>query len=657
MPQDSANKTRSNASPVTASTTPSGASKAFRLPALAASLALVLGVVAHIPEPVEASGFQIPANDPAFRSKVYAGVGLGASNLDPDTSGTSFSVGGSGDSGSQLRIGADLHNMLAVEIESSVLGAASLREAPAEVSFSAVSLSALVYGLNGVQMRSRREGLSAYGRLGFARIAKASQVITLDKGTTGVVLGLGAEYGFANGLGVRGELTRFSSEATYFGLNVIYRFGHSPGQLRTLIADSVRPALETEDTYVVDGGRSVVSSNRFGSEQDRPATTADQPQTAPVAENLPTMRVATGTSITANDGDGDSISDADDTCLDTPRGVTVADNGCGLFDAVLGDVRFDRGSTKLNARARGALDHIVSQLLAFPEVRVEVRGHTDSRGSADDNLALSSRRAEAVVWYLRVNGVPEIQLEGRGKGESQPIASNRSESGRSLNRRIELVTLANLDRAVLEGRQVRGNVWQYPLTTTARDALKRETDVELGTAPAARPATEAVSAVSNTESVDTDQENGTDEPDLGAAVSSRGGVPPIGGLKPVALPPQGYLLGFNVTGVVDGLGFASGSDEISESGRAAVERISRAMNQHPSARIAVMAHTDNTGEQEVNLELSQQRAQRVVDALVDAGIDPDRLRPEGYGDSLPLVQNMTEADRARNRRIEIRLTR
>ncbi len=663
MPKDSVNIPCSDAVVVAASAAPRGATKTFRLPVLGTSLGLALGLFSHIPVSLAAPGFQLPANDPSFRSRVYAGVGFGASSLDPDTSGTVFSVDDGGDNGSQLRIGADIHNLLAVEIESSVLGTAGLSGAPADVSFSAVSLSALVYGLNGVQLRSRREGWSAYGRFGVAQVSKASQVITLDRGTTGPVLGLGAEYGFDNGVGVRGEITRFSSEATFFGLNVVYRFGRSPRQLGNLIADSAKPALETDETYVVDGGRSVVPSKRFGSQQGRTNAAVVDSTLTPAAEDVPTMRVATAASINANDSDGDSVVDADDACLDTARGVTVDDKGCGLFDAVLGDVVFDRGSTKLNARSRAALDHIVAKLQAFPEVRIEVRGHTDSRGSADDNLGLSSRRAEAVVWYLRVNGVPEIQLQGRGMGESQPLVSNRTPEGRSRNRRIQLVTLANLDKDVIEEQQARSNVWQYPLSKTAQDALEQDSDVELGIASGSGTAksspVEAVKPVSNTDVADASADTQSDAPALGAAVSAMpaGGVPPINGLRPSTLPAQGFLAGFSATGVIDGLGFASGSDELSESGRAAVERIRRAMNRHPSAHIAVMAHTDNTGERDANLKLSQQRAQRVVDALVEAGIAVERLRAEGYGDGLPLVQNMTESDRARNRRVEVRLIR
>ena len=70
-----------------------------------------------------------------------------------------------------------------------------------------------------------------------------------------------------------------------------------------------------------------------------------------------------------------------------------------------------------------------------------------------------------------------------------------------------------------------------------------------------------------------------------------------------------------------------------------------------------MAHTDNQGNVDDNKALSEQRAESVVAHLISRGVDADRLKPEGYGEILPLVQNLTQADRERNRRIEIRVLR
>lgn len=76
------------------------------------------------------------------------------------------------------------------------------------------------------------------------------------------------------------------------------------------------------------------------------------------------------------------------------------------------------------------------------EARFEISGHTDSQGEADYNAKLSQRRAKAVQDFLvSVLDIPAQQLETQGYGESQPIATNETESGRALNRRVEFKRL------------------------------------------------------------------------------------------------------------------------------------------------------------------------------------------------------------------------
>ena len=70
---------------------------------------------------------------------------------------------------------------------------------------------------------------------------------------------------------------------------------------------------------------------------------------------------------------------------------------------------------------------------------VEIEGHTDFRSSADYNLELSRRRAQAVVGWLVSQGIDDERLEARGYGESRPIADNQTVEGRSRNRRVEVV--------------------------------------------------------------------------------------------------------------------------------------------------------------------------------------------------------------------------
>jgi outer membrane protein OmpA-like peptidoglycan-associated protein len=77
-----------------------------------------------------------------------------------------------------------------------------------------------------------------------------------------------------------------------------------------------------------------------------------------------------------------------------------------------------------------------------PTIKVEIQGHTDSKGSDSYNLALSDRRAAAVVAYLVTNlGVDPSRLTSRGYGEGMPIATNDTDAGRALNRRVEFAII------------------------------------------------------------------------------------------------------------------------------------------------------------------------------------------------------------------------
>ncbi|MFO0005936.1 MAG: OmpA family protein, partial [bacterium] len=72
-------------------------------------------------------------------------------------------------------------------------------------------------------------------------------------------------------------------------------------------------------------------------------------------------------------------------------------------------------------------------------------------------------------------------------------------------------------------------------------------------------------------------------------------------------------------------------------------------------QVEVQGHTDDVGNDTFNLELSQARADSVVRWFVENGIDPARLRAVGYGETLPIADNMTDAGRAENRRVEFKL--
>ncbi len=142
----------------------------------------------------------------------------------------------------------------------------------------------------------------------------------------------------------------------------------------------------------------------------------------------------------ALDSDGDGVLDHADSCPGTRSGATVDSKGCEVvlkFEGAL----FEYNSAKLTQDARLALDQAAYDLRRIPAKRIEVAGHTDSRGSKKYNVKLSQRRALSVTEYLVKQGIPSDRLVVLGYGESLPIASNDTAAGRAANRRVELVDL------------------------------------------------------------------------------------------------------------------------------------------------------------------------------------------------------------------------
>ena len=105
---------------------------------------------------------------------------------------------------------------------------------------------------------------------------------------------------------------------------------------------------------------------------------------------------------------------------------------------VLKNIFFATNKFDLQPESQSELDKVVSFLKENPSLRIEISGHTDNQGKPGDNLVLSNNRSKAVVNYLIGKGVSPQRLVAKGYGETKPVADNKGEEGRSLNRRTEM---------------------------------------------------------------------------------------------------------------------------------------------------------------------------------------------------------------------------
>lgn len=143
------------------------------------------------------------------------------------------------------------------------------------------------------------------------------------------------------------------------------------------------------------------------------------------------------------DTDGDGVIDKKDKC--PKEAGPVQNNGCPeikeedkkVLEFATQAVQFETAKSRLVSASFPILDQIVDILRRYPQYKLRISGHTDSIGSASDNLALSKKRAQACYDYMITKNISPDRITHNGFGETQPIADNRYKDGREKNRRVE----------------------------------------------------------------------------------------------------------------------------------------------------------------------------------------------------------------------------
>lgn len=124
-------------------------------------------------------------------------------------------------------------------------------------------------------------------------------------------------------------------------------------------------------------------------------------------------------------------------------GVKVIRDGDNLRLQLPSNITFATGSANISQSFNPVLDDVARVLKKYEKTTMLIEGHTDSTGSAEYNQQLSLNRANAVRNNLVGNGVDSRRVTTEGYGESMPVADNDTESGRQLNRRVELRIVPN----------------------------------------------------------------------------------------------------------------------------------------------------------------------------------------------------------------------
>jgi len=228
------------------------------------------------------------------------------------------------------------------------------------------------------------------------------------------------------------------------------------------------------------------------------------------------------------------------------------------------DVQFEINQKTVQREAEEKLNKVVTFMRKYPQTTAVIEGHTDEVGTSADNMRLSQSRAQSMVDYLASQGIARSRLQAVGYGETRPIADNRTEVGRRLNRRIDAI-------------------------------IACATDIE-GLTPAAARVTMAMEMEFDTNQAD--------------------------------IRPQ-Y--------------------------REELRKVANFMRANPRVTATVEGHTSNqSGTPEQAMQLSQRRAESVVNALVNQfGVDHTRLYTAGFGATRRFAYNTTVEGQQENRRVNI----
>jgi len=134
------------------------------------------------------------------------------------------------------------------------------------------------------------------------------------------------------------------------------------------------------------------------------------------------------------DADRDGVPDYLDDCLNTPAGAYVNKNGCWVIEAPL----FETDKWDIKPEFHVTLDDVARIIKNNKDLKLEIQGHADIRGTAEYNQKLSEKRAQAVEAYFVSKGIESERMNSVGYGFTRPVASNDTPEGMAKNRRVEI---------------------------------------------------------------------------------------------------------------------------------------------------------------------------------------------------------------------------
>ncbi len=414
---------------------------------------------ASSPSPVDRSGFEVGAFGGVYLYSKYNEIGRYVD--DNNAPKNAFTFG--------LRLGYALNNTFSIESEGGV-AFSEARTAKANIKLATYRIQALAHVVEYGTVRPfvvlGFQGLSSYD-------AENAKIIYRDT-DGGPYVGVGSKFELRSNFGLRIDARysmmsgvrghNFASDFEFIG-GLYYRFGPSPEPQPVPEPPAPEPTPEpTPEPVVVqesdsDGDGIVDSQDKCPNEaEDKDGFedadgciddndgdgVADGDDECPAEAGVPALRGCP-------DSDNDGIANNKDKCPQEPetRNGFEDDDGCPdiipeavkKFTGRIEGIKFKTGSDLILKESFPLLNRAADVLIAYPSVRMEISGHTDTKGKREMNIDLSRRRAESVRTYFIGKGIAEDRLTAVGHGPDKPLVDNKTAKGRSENRRVEFQIL------------------------------------------------------------------------------------------------------------------------------------------------------------------------------------------------------------------------
>lgn len=260
---------------------------------------------------------------------------------------------------------------------------------------------------------------------------------------TRVNVGTGFRYNVSDAVSLRGDLREFHGidESTF---DTQVSLGISLAFARTIAQAAPEPADSDGDG--VPDSRDQCPGTPAGTAVDSTGCEPDADRDGVIDSRDDCPNTPRGAEVDSRgcelDSDYDGVVNSQDLCPNTTAGAEVDETGCeGIVETIETftiEVQFPTESSVIGNAFDSDIRRVADFLKENSETIVEIAGHSDSRGTADYNQALSQRRAEAVAERLTGPlGIDPSRVNATGYGEEAPIASNDTVDGRAANRRVE----------------------------------------------------------------------------------------------------------------------------------------------------------------------------------------------------------------------------